>query len=153
MPIDFDLAALDAVSVPPLAARRLALPELGLTLLLAPATEDNREFFAASLVDLAAAAKDGTRGEAVTVERVVDNRRREAVIFAAHVVKGWEGVRGRDGSPVPFSPGAALELLERIIERAPRFWRRIESFAANVDNFTAKAIAAAEALAGNSSSG
>ena len=152
MPTDFDFAALDAVSVPPQATRRLALPELGMVLVLAPATEENREFFAASLVEVATLAKDG-RGDAVTVERVVDNRKREAALFAAHVIKGWEGVKRANGGAVPCTPQAALELLERIIDRAPRFWRRIESFAANVDNFTAKAIEAAEALAGNSSSG
>jgi hypothetical protein len=150
--MDIDLSALDAATIAPDATRRLALPELGITLILAPATEDNADFWAAGLVRAAEMSKVAGSGPP-TPAAITEQRLRSAALFAEHVVKGWEGVKKPDGTPAPFSPAAALELLTKVVERTPRFWLRIDRFAANPDHFTAKAIEAAEVLAGNSSSG
>ncbi len=148
--MEFDLTALDAVSIKPGVTRKLVIPDLGLTLILAPATDDNPAYREASIVNAATAAKrQHMAGGEMTSALIDANTKDEIGLFAEHVVKGWDGVKNKAGEPVPFSPEAARELLTKIAGQAARYWRQIDRFASVADNFTPRAIAAAEALAGN----
>ena len=154
MPFDLDLTALDAAHIAPGATRRLTLHELGIALDLRTATEDNAAYWSAYVAGQAERARRAqVLGAQDPAANLAEHRRSEAALFAAHVVVGWEGVKRSDGSPATLSPEAARELLLAIIDKAPRIWDRIERFANDAERYTTRAIAAAEALAGNSFGG
>jgi hypothetical protein len=97
---------------------RFPLPEISVngkspTLLVAPATEANKEFFNAVLKRAADATRK-VKGAAITADHITTTRDVERKEYAKYVIKGWEDMIGADGAPVEFSEEECLDFLEAI---------------------------------------
>lgn len=83
------------------------------TLTVVPATEANAEYFDALLRQSKATLRNLQSTGAS--KAALDQRRKDACrLFAAHVVRGWEGVQAADGSIVPFSKEACSAFLNAL---------------------------------------
>lgn len=139
---DFDFAA---VAVVPDSTRTYRIDALGVTLTVAPAGEENRPYWSAVLV---AAQSAQPRARKLNPDTMAEARDEDVVLFAAHVLKGWEGVKRSDGTPFPFTGDNAREWLTALARHAPRLWYAVRDFAKDADNFTAGALG--RGISGNS---
>lgn len=81
------------------------------------------------------------------------SRAEDVDLFAKHVLVSWEGVRSRTKALIPFSVGAARELLRQLPDH---IFDQIRAFFANPDTFVAPGepdSGVAEDIAGKSTAG
>ncbi len=113
------------------------------TLVLAPATADNRPYFNAVLRQ----SKDEVRrlqAAGVTAESLAERRRLSRELLAQHVLKGWRDVRDRSGAEVAFSPENALGFLRALPDW---LFDAVQAFASSPSNFLAPGEAAPSEVA------
>lgn len=109
------------------------------TLVVASATQANREYFNAAL---AVAREKASPGRKATVSTLADDREALAKLYARHIVRGWSGVRDDSGAEVPLSVDACEEFLG--VLAAPELahlFARFKDFVEEESNFTAEAVA------------
>lgn len=64
-----------------------------------------------------------------------ENKKLNVKFFAHHIIKGWSGIKDRDGKEITFSPEAAEALLSD--PKLERFFLLIIKMASNDESFTA----------------
>lgn len=103
---------------------------------LAPATQANKSYFNALL------RKTREKSRALQTKdidaKVLDaNREEDRELYAAHVVKGWEGVTDSAGKLVEFDKDSCLGFLEALPDW---IFDNLRNFASKPQNFTEKVI-------------
>lgn len=107
------------LKVDPQKSARFALGGTGLNgapdvvLIVRPATEENKAYTNARLKAAQSMVRGGAN-QGVTQAAVEESRERERLLYAAHVIKGWENVYDETGKPVECNEKTVLEFLEAI---------------------------------------
>lgn len=71
-----------------------------------------------------------------------ENKALNVRFYSEHIIKGWKGIKGRDGEEIPFSPENAKNLLSD--EKLTSFFALLIRMASNDAAFEAKAAEADE---------
>lgn len=66
-----------------------------------------------------------------------ENKALNVRFYSEHIIKGWKGIKGRDGEEIPFSPDNAKNLLSD--EKLTSFFALLIRMASNDAAFNAKA--------------
>lgn len=110
-----DFSHLDVLT-PKVTATRYDLPALGIGahLMVLPAIEANRPYFAELHQRVLAQSRLQRAGAEVSADTLRKNREEDRALYARHVIVGWSGIHDAAGTMVPFSAGAALDLLRAL---------------------------------------
>lgn len=101
-------------------------------LFLRPATEKNKAYHNALLKRNAKLAQRFRAGTRVTREMLQENRDHDKVLYAKHVIVGWEGIKDDSGSEVSFTP----DLCRQFLAELPAWiFDDVRLFAVNPANF------------------
>lgn len=86
------------------------------TLVVAPATTENREYSQAALRRNRKALRPVTRGGDITMDMVDANMEIERDLYGQHIVKGWRDMRtpGKDKKEIPFTRENAVEFIHAL---------------------------------------
>lgn len=99
---------------------------------LQPGTEVNKPYHNALLKRNAKLAQRFRAGTKVTREMLKDNREHDKVLYAKHVISGWDGITNDEGEEVPFTPEACRQFLAMLPDW---IFDEIRVFATNPANF------------------
>lgn len=83
-------------------------------LMLRPATERNKEYHNALLKRNAKLAARFRQRVKITREMLKENREHDKVLYAAHVIVGWEGIEEDDGTQPSFTPDLCRAFLKNL---------------------------------------
>ena len=98
---------------------------------LLPASESNRDYFNALLRKTSAKGKR-LQKKVFTAEMLKDAREEDRIMYAKHILKGWEGITDKEGNDVPFTEGEALGFLSSLPDW---IFDEIRAFASDIQNF------------------
>lgn len=113
----FDFSYLDALQVRPTATARFVLQQVrnadgtNPVLIVAPATNENKAFFAAQLELTAGSVARGARIDPESVSRF---RKEMRALYPLHIVVGWENLQARGGTAVPFSVETCIKFISSL---------------------------------------
>ncbi len=79
-----------------------------------PATNENSAYRDSRVTRINRRRKDLKRGLNITVQLLDKSEAEDKELFARHCVTGWEGVKGKDNKPVPFSFEACKKFLDQL---------------------------------------
>jgi hypothetical protein len=83
-------------------------------LFLQPGTEVNKPYHNALLKRNAKLAQRFRAGTKVTREMLKENREHDKILYAKHVITGWEGIVDDDGNEVAFTPEVCRQFLAQL---------------------------------------
>ncbi len=83
-------------------------------LFIRPATERNKAYHNALLKRNAKLAARFRQRVKITREMLKENREHDKVLYAAHVIVGWEGIEADDGSHPTFTPDLCRAFLNKL---------------------------------------
>jgi len=107
---------------------------------------DSNAAYASAVVKAANELRSRAAGSRITESKIAESRSLDARLFAQHVLVGWENVCETPGTPTPFSPAKAEELLLAIAAKRPDVLTLITSFARDADNFRDASVPTGDAL-------
>ena len=106
------------------------------TMTVKPATEINKPFYNALLRRSKNTARV-VKARGINAEMVASNRNEDRVLFAAHVIVGWDKVVDANGKVVPFSK----EECEAFLVALPDYlFDDLREFATNEGNFVSDSV-------------
>lgn len=101
------------------------------TLILAPATEANPQYFNALLKRAGKSARKARAGN-INAAAIADNRNEDRDLYPACVIRGWEDTLDADGTDVPFS----VDDCEKFLKCLPDWlFDDIRNYAGDPSNF------------------
>ena len=101
------------------------------TLILAPATEDNKPFFN-SLLKRSRRTNQQIRAGGINSAVIKENREEDRRLYPLHIVKGWEDVKDTKEKVVSFTTDNAKSFLEALPDW---IFDEVRMFAGNPNNF------------------
>ncbi len=98
---------------------------------ISPASEGNKPYFNAVLKGSMSRIKQ-IKGRKINTKMIESNRNEDRVLFAKHVIKGWEGIKDSKGKLAEFNQDNCLSFLKAL----PDFiFDKVRNFAADPVNF------------------
>ena len=105
-------------------------------LLIAPATEDNKDYYNAVLAETSSKQLRARLGNNTSVEIISDEvREADKKLYAEHVIKDWRYIEDTEGNPIPCTPENVLAFLNALDNISKAIFTRIRGFAASFENF------------------
>ncbi|MCH9665876.1 MAG: hypothetical protein K0U41_08540 [Gammaproteobacteria bacterium] len=102
---------------------------------LAPATEDNSEYYSALLRQMSTKSARQQLKKKDTAALIDDNRAKDKLLYSKHIIKGWTNIEDSSGEPVVCTSENVLDFLNALDEVSKMIFTEIRGFASNYQNF------------------
>jgi len=126
---------LKKLNVPAKGTSKYTLSQLGgdvePVLILACASESNKEYFNA-LLKQSAKLMQGSKAKQISAGLVKSNRDNDKILYATHILKGWEHIVDIDENSVEFNLENSIDFIKALPDW---IFDEIREYASNVHNY------------------